>query len=79
MDCDEDACEVQNCRNYGRLNNSDVRHAKAFGHKEGGGAHDRRHKLASGGGGSLYRTGELALVAQPFHHRNGEGAGAYGV
>ena len=76
MDAEPDAGIVQQGRDHCSLDHFDVGDAYEFRHQEGGGAHDRRHQLASRGGGGFYGTGKGRTVAQFLHHGDGEGTGA---
>ena len=75
MDADPDADEVQRCRDDGNKHQCPVRYANCLADEESGAAHDWRHDLAAGGGGSLDRAGELWLIAERFHHRDSKGTG----
>lgn len=79
MNAQEYADEVENGRHNSSFHHFHVRNAYEFRHKEGSGAHDRRHELAPGGGGCFYGAGKVLAVAELFHHRNGECAGPYHV
>ena len=53
--------------------------ADILGHDEGGRAHDRRQHAAARRRRDLDRGRERARIAEPAHHRNGDGAGRHHV
>ena len=79
MNAKEHTNEVENSRNDGSLDDFHIGDTDEFRHQESCCAHDRRHQLATGGSGCFYGTGEIFVIAQFLHHRDGEGAGAYDV
>ena len=79
VDGDEDAGEVQHRGENGAQRDLGVGDVHVLRHQERGGAHDRGHYLAAGGGRSLDGTGKFRLVAGLFHHGDGDGAGGDGV
>ena len=79
MNAQEYAQEVKDGGNHGGFDDFHVGDAYEFSHEEGSGTHNRRHELPAGGCGCFYGAGEVFVVAQFLHHRNGEGAGTYYV
>ena len=79
MNAKENTNEVENGRNDSSFDDFHIGDTDEFRHQESGCAHDRRHQLATGRSGCFYGTGEILVIAQFLHHRDGEGAGAYDV
>ena len=79
MDGNEDAREIENCRQNCLDGNGCVGEVHVFRHQERCRAHDGRHDLTAGGGGSFDRASEVRMVAGLFHHGDGNGAGGNGV
>ena len=79
MDGDKDSGEVQNGRQDGLNRHLRIGDLHVFRHQKRSRAHDGRHDLAAGGGGSFHCAGKLRLVASLFHHGNGERSGGNGI
>ena len=79
MDGDKNTGEVQDGGQDGLDGHLGVGQLHVLRHQEGGSAHDGGHDLTAGGGGRLYRAGELGLIAGLLHHGDGERAGGHGV
>ena len=70
---------VQQGGHQGRLGDLHVADAQELGHDEGGGPHDGRHDLTTGGRGGFHGAGKGTAIAHALHERDGEGAGAVDV
>ena len=64
--------EVKERRDGGRLDDINVRHTDELRHEERSSAHDGRHKLSASGGRRLNSARKIRVVAELFHHRDGE-------
>ena len=79
MDREENASEVEKCREDGFHSHVGVGGIHILRHKEGGRTHNGGHNLPAGRGSGLHRRSELTLVAGSLHHGDGDGAGGNGV
>ena len=79
MDGQEDAGEVQQGGEDGLHRHVGVGGVHILRHEEGRRAHDGGHDLPAGGSRRLHCPGELALIAGPLHHGDGDGAGGDSV
>ena len=68
--------KVEECGDRRRLDDVDVGNADELRHEERRRAHDRRHELSARGCRRLDRAREVRVVAEFFHHRDCERAGA---
>ena len=70
------AGEVEDGGDDGCFHHVQIGDADKFRHQKGCCPHHRRHELAAGGGRCFHGAGKFFVVAQFFHHGDGEAAGA---
>ena len=64
--------EVKERGNGGRLDDINVRHTDELRHEERSSPHDGRHELSAGGRRRLDGARKVRVVAELFHHGDGE-------
>ena len=79
VDEEEGPGKEQDRREERHEDDSRIGGVREFRHQERARPHDRRHQLASRGGGGLDAAGFLAGEAEALHHRDGERPGRHGV
>lgn len=79
MDHEEQGEIVEKRGQKGGRGYFEIAHADHVGHDEGGGSHDGRHDLSTGGCNGFHGAGEGRLISDAFHEGDGEGAGAVDV
>ena len=76
MNAEPDPRKVEECGDRRRLDDVNVGNADELRHEECRRAHDRRHELSARGRRRLDRPRKVRVVAEFFHHRDGERARA---
>ena len=76
VNAEPNPCEIEKRGDRRRLDNIDVGDADELRHEERRRAHDRRHQLSARGGRRLDRPRKVRVVAEFFHHWDGERARA---